>query len=140
MCEKFVQIKQCANYPYIKVNGEAHNCTNNDCGNYPGCPNKRGSNYPGYTVFSEYFHLQIVVKPKNLAQSLFQIQDISFTMDSRWVAVSTLRGTTHVFPITPYGGKYYISFKSHQSHVIMHNHCNSHACHLLLTNCLITNT
>ena len=36
-----------------------------------------------------------------------QIQDMYFTMDSRWVAVSTLRGTTHVFPITPYGGKYH---------------------------------
>lgn len=27
-----------------------------------------------------------------------------FTQDSRWVAISTLRGTTHVFPINPYGG------------------------------------
>lgn len=27
-----------------------------------------------------------------------------FSPDSRWVTVSTLRGTTHVFPITPYGG------------------------------------
>lgn len=27
-----------------------------------------------------------------------------FSPDSRWVAISTLRGTTHVFPINPYGG------------------------------------
>lgn len=27
-----------------------------------------------------------------------------FSQDSRWVAISTLRGTTHVFPINPYGG------------------------------------
>ncbi|XP_014680165.1 PREDICTED: breast carcinoma-amplified sequence 3 homolog [Priapulus caudatus] len=33
------------------------------------------------------------------------VQDMCFTQDSRWVAVSTLRGTTHVFPVTPYGGK-----------------------------------
>lgn len=33
-----------------------------------------------------------------------KVQDIAFSFDSRWVAVSTLRGTTHVFPITPYGG------------------------------------
>ncbi|XP_065831598.1 BCAS3 microtubule associated cell migration factor-like isoform X2 [Oscarella lobularis] len=32
------------------------------------------------------------------------VQGISFTRDSRWVAATTLRGTTHVFPITPYGG------------------------------------
>eukprot|EP00117_Sycon_ciliatum_P044771 scpid30786/ scgid32246/ Breast carcinoma-amplified sequence 3; GAOB1 len=28
----------------------------------------------------------------------------SFSFDSRWVAVSTTHGTTHVFPITPHGG------------------------------------
>lgn len=33
-----------------------------------------------------------------------QVQDMCFSQDSRWVAVSTLRGTTHVFPINPYGG------------------------------------
>ena len=33
-----------------------------------------------------------------------KVQDITFSFDSRWVAISTLRGTTHVFPITPYGG------------------------------------
>ena len=27
-----------------------------------------------------------------------------FSNDSRWVAVSTLNGTTHLFPISPYGG------------------------------------
>jgi hypothetical protein len=33
-----------------------------------------------------------------------KVQDITFSLDSRWVAISTLRGTTHVFPVTPYGG------------------------------------
>ncbi|KAL1505720.1 hypothetical protein ABEB36_005219 [Hypothenemus hampei] len=33
-----------------------------------------------------------------------RVQDMCFSFDSRWVTVSTLRGTTHVFPITPYGG------------------------------------
>ncbi|XP_076452638.1 BCAS3 microtubule associated cell migration factor-like [Babylonia areolata] len=33
-----------------------------------------------------------------------KVTQVSFTKDSRWVAVSTHRGTTHVFPITPYGG------------------------------------
>lgn len=35
----------------------------------------------------------------------FQVQDISFSHDCRWVVVSTLRGTSHVFPINPYGGQ-----------------------------------
>ncbi len=34
----------------------------------------------------------------------FSFQDIAFSSDNRLVAVSTLRGTTHVFPVTPYGG------------------------------------
>ena len=41
-----------------------------------------------------------------LAECNFKLcsQDVSFSPDSRWVAVSTLRGTTHIFPICPYGG------------------------------------
>lgn len=34
----------------------------------------------------------------------FQVHGLAFSFDSRWVAVSTVRGTVHVFPITPYGG------------------------------------
>lgn len=30
---------------------------------------------------------------------------MAFSSDSRWVAVSTLNGTTHIFPISPYGGE-----------------------------------
>uniref|UniRef100_A0AAQ4PY43 BCAS3 microtubule associated cell migration factor n=1 Tax=Gasterosteus aculeatus aculeatus TaxID=481459 RepID=A0AAQ4PY43_GASAC len=33
-----------------------------------------------------------------------KVQDMCFSPDSRWVAISTLRGTTHVFPVNPYGG------------------------------------
>ncbi|XP_063060938.1 breast carcinoma-amplified sequence 3 isoform X2 [Engraulis encrasicolus] len=33
-----------------------------------------------------------------------KVQDICFSHDSRWVVISTLRGTSHVFPINPYGG------------------------------------
>ncbi|XP_044749936.1 breast carcinoma-amplified sequence 3 homolog isoform X2 [Coccinella septempunctata] len=39
------------------------------------------------------------------------IQSMSFSSDSRWVAVSSARGTTHVFPITPYGGN--INYRTH---------------------------
>ena len=44
---------------------------------------------------------------------MFPFQDISFSPDSRWVAVSTLRGTTHIFPITPYGGQ--VGVRTHTS-------------------------
>ncbi|KAI6657646.1 Breast carcinoma-amplified sequence 3 isoform X6 [Oopsacas minuta] len=39
------------------------------------------------------------------------VQDIHFSTDSRWITVSTLRGTAHTFPITPYGGP--ISVRTH---------------------------
>ncbi|KAG8172150.1 hypothetical protein JTE90_028295, partial [Oedothorax gibbosus] len=41
------------------------------------------------------------------------VQDVAFSLDSRWVSVTTLRGTAHVFPITPYGGP--ISVRTHTS-------------------------
>ncbi|XP_017851692.1 breast carcinoma-amplified sequence 3 homolog [Drosophila busckii] len=46
-----------------------------------------------------------------------KVQHIAFSLDSRWAAVSTLRGTTHVFPITPYGGA--MGVRTHTSlHVV----------------------
>lgn len=46
-----------------------------------------------------------------------KVQNISLSLDTRWVAVSTLRGTTHVFPITPYGGP--MGVRTHTSlHVV----------------------
>jgi hypothetical protein len=33
------------------------------------------------------------------------VSHMTFTPDSRWLAVSTKRGTTHLFAINPYGGK-----------------------------------
>ena len=42
------------------------------------------------------------------------VQDIAFSPDSRWVTVSTLRGTTHIFPICPYGGS--VGVRTHTSH------------------------
>ena len=34
------------------------------------------------------------------------VSHMTFTNDSRWLAVSTKRGTTHLFAINPYGGKH----------------------------------
>lgn len=36
-----------------------------------------------------------------------------FSSDSRWAGITTLRGTTHVFPITSYGGP--IGLRTHTS-------------------------
>jgi len=33
-----------------------------------------------------------------------KVRNISFSPDSRWLAVSTKRGTTHIFPLNSYGG------------------------------------
>jgi len=45
------------------------------------------------------------------------VQDIAFSADARWVTVSTLRGTTHIFPICPYGGP--VSVRTHTSHRVV---------------------
>lgn len=34
-----------------------------------------------------------------------QVEDCQFSIDSTWCAISTARGTTHVYAINPYGGK-----------------------------------
>lgn len=36
-----------------------------------------------------------------------------FSLDSRWAAITTARGTTHVFPVTPYGGP--ATYRTHGS-------------------------
>lgn len=46
----------------------------------------------------------MALTPQLCTPTFFQVQDMCFSPDSRWVAISTLRGTTHVFPVNPYGG------------------------------------
>ena len=45
------------------------------------------------------------LSPFCLSLFIHQVQDVSFSNDSRWCAVSTRNGTTHLFPISPYGGE-----------------------------------
>ncbi|KAG6461726.1 hypothetical protein O3G_MSEX012820 [Manduca sexta] len=45
-------------------------------------------------------HLYILHRGDTTAK----VQDIAISGDARWAAVSTLRGTTHVFAVSPYGG------------------------------------
>jgi len=46
-----------------------------------------------------------------------KVQDAVFSVDSRYCAVSTLRGTTHVFAVAPYGGP--PSMRTHGSGVVV---------------------
>ena len=52
------------------------------------------------------------------------VQDIGISWDSRWVAVSTQNGTTHLFPITPYGGE--INLRTHMSNRVVNKMSQFH--------------
>lgn len=45
------------------------------------------------------------------------IQHIHFRTDSRWISVSTLRGTSHIFPLSTYGGP--ITVRTHTSSLVV---------------------
>jgi breast carcinoma-amplified sequence 3 len=69
--------------------------------------------HPCGSVLAAVHHLYVLHRGDTSAK----VQDISFSFDSRWVAVSTVRGTTHVFPTTPYGGP--CGFRTHSApHVV----------------------
>lgn len=69
--------------------------------------------HPSGSVLAAVHHLYVLHRGDTSAK----VQDISFSFDSRWVAVSTMRGTTHVFPITSYGGS--CGYRTHSApHVV----------------------
>ncbi|XP_067634551.1 uncharacterized protein [Eurosta solidaginis] len=69
--------------------------------------------HPVSSSLSAIHHLYVLHRGDTSAK----VQNITFSLDSRWVAISTLRGTTHVFPITPYGGP--MGVRTHTSlHVV----------------------
>ena len=37
--------------------------------------------------------------------NFLQVCNVAFSNDSRWITVTTRRGTSHVFPVTSYGGQ-----------------------------------
>ncbi|KAK1407051.1 hypothetical protein QVD17_38662 [Tagetes erecta] len=55
---------------------------------------------PGPTNGASYIHLYRLQRGFTNAV----IQDISFSVDSRWITISSSRGTSHLFAISPSGG------------------------------------
>jgi hypothetical protein len=63
-------------------------------------PSTAGANTAGLDVNTSYVHLYKLYRGVTNAV----IQDISFSGDSQWIAVSSSRGTNHLFAISPFGG------------------------------------
>ncbi|CAK9875821.1 unnamed protein product [Sphagnum jensenii] len=63
-------------------------------------PSATGANTAGWDVNTSYAHLYKLYRGVTNAV----IQDISFSGDSQWIAVSSSRGTNHLFAISPFGG------------------------------------
>lgn len=53
-----------------------------------------------------------------------KVQEISFSSDNRWLSVSTLRGTSHIFPIAAYGGS--ATVRTHASHRVVNRSSRFH--------------
>jgi hypothetical protein len=63
-------------------------------------PSTTGANTSGWDANTSYVHLYKLYR----GVTNVVIQDISFSGDSQWIAVSSSRGTNHLFAISPFGG------------------------------------
>ncbi|XP_058788982.1 breast carcinoma-amplified sequence 3 homolog isoform X2 [Phymastichus coffea] len=69
--------------------------------------------HPGGSSLAAVHHLYVLHRGDTSAK----VQDMAFSGDARWAVVSTSRGTSHVFPVAPYGGP--LGMRTHSSpHVV----------------------
>ncbi|XP_071946619.1 BCAS3 microtubule associated cell migration factor-like [Antedon mediterranea] len=76
--------------------------------------------HPCGSSLGSVHHLYVLHRGDTTAK----VQDVCFTNDSRWICISTMRETTHVFPITPYGGS--VGIRTHTAPKIVNKESRFH--------------
>ncbi|KAI8089343.1 uncharacterized protein BX664DRAFT_263994 [Halteromyces radiatus] len=79
----------------------------NAAGNLLMSISKQGHTFHIFSLYPTDKHLGNAAHLYNLSRGYTdaQVEDCQFSIDSTWCAVTTARGTTHMYTINPYGGK-----------------------------------
>ncbi|XP_039270826.2 BCAS3 microtubule associated cell migration factor-like isoform X1 [Styela clava] len=99
-----------------------------NCGSLIATADKRGHSFHVFSILPHpvtprmgaVHHIYSLYRGDTSAR----VQEISFSGDSRWLSVSTLRGTSHIFPIAAYGGA--ATVRTHASHRVVNRSSRFH--------------